>query len=168
RGGGPLGERLDRAALPARLRVTGQTGERVARFELARDVRYTRCYETRLGATSRGRDRDERERECGALSQALVRGRVRRGGQTHGDDQLTGPERQERPVVRGRRAVQLEERQLACARRRAELHDPAGRGERRRQVGRVGRDAVAGLEVVPAVVADLRVAGLPAAEPAVP
>ena len=44
----------------------------------------------------------------------------------------------------------------------------AARGERGREIGRVRRDAVAGLEVVLAVVADLGEAGVAAAEPAVP
>ena len=52
--------------------------------------------------------------------------------------------------------------------RRARRRRPRGRPQGRREVGRVGRDAIAGLQVVLAVVADLGEAGVAAAEPAVP
>ena len=113
-------------------------------------------------------DRDEGERERGALAEALVRRGVRRPGKAHRDEELAGAEGEQRPVVLGRAPVQIEERNLARTGRRANLDGCAARGERGREVGRVRRDAVPGLEVVLAMVADLRVAGVPAAQPAVP
>ena len=115
-----------------------------------------------------GGDRDERERERLPLAGAEVDGRLRRGREPHRDDDLADGERDERAVVLGRPAVELEQRQLALAVGRAHDDGGAARRERRREVGGVRGDAVPLLEVVLAVVADLGVAGVAAAEPARP
>src|SRR6185312_13253494 len=104
--GGPLDERLERATLPAGLRIAGEARERIGRVELAWDVGHTGRDEPRLCPAPHGGDRDERERECRALAQPLVRGRVRRGGKGDADDQLSRLEGEERAVVPGGETVE--------------------------------------------------------------
>ena len=94
-------------------------------------------------APPRSRDRDERERERLPLARAEIDRRVRRRGQPHRDDDLAHLERDERAVLLGRPAVELEQRHLtlaarASARRRSR-RTPRARARGRRGAPRCSR-----------------------------
>ena len=73
-------------------------------------------------------------------------GRSLRRRPHRGDD--LGCEREQRAVVRRRSPVKLEQRELPLAVTRADAHGRPARGQRRREIGRVCRDAVPRLEAV--------------------
>ena len=164
----PLDEGFQHLALPGALRMAGKAGERVVRVERAWNVCDAGRDERERVAPAGGRDRDERERERLPFARAEVHRRVGRPRQTHRRDDLAHLQGDERAVrVRGP-AVEVEERQLPLAVARPQDDGGAAGRKGRSEVGRVGRDAVARLEVVLAVIADLGEAGVSTTEPAVP
>ena len=139
-----------------------------SRVERPRDVGDAGGGERDRVSRAGGGDRDERKRERLPLAGAKVGGRVRRGREPHRDDDLADGERDERPVLVGRPAVELEQGLLPLAASRANDDGGTAHRERRGEIGRMGGDAVPCLEVVLAMIADLRVAGVAAAQPARP
>ena len=113
-------------------------------------------------------DRDERERERLPFSRAEVHRRLGGSREPHRGDELSARQRDEGAVVVGRPAIEVEQRELTLAGERAHDDGRTTRRERGCEVGGMRRDAVALLEVVLAMIADLGVAGVAAAEPARP
>ena len=162
-------ERRHDGALPRALGVA-RAGRRAGRPDRARRgmLATPPAATSDLAADPRGGDADEREREGPALAEAQVDGGVGRCREpTAVTISPTSRSSSDRFSL-GRPAVQVEQRELALAVAPTARARWRRRPQRRREVGRVRRDAVAGLQVVLAVVADLRVAGVAAAEPAVP